>query len=175
VTPRFLSHNPGRALAEIIAISPNGFVLPFCRSAKIARCCAEKNRAKKYRRFTGRGCAQNTGKAIEISKQKARAPNRRITGAKNRKNRAGKQEEQGYRLVAPVSDWRIPGFLSRHQNQSGNAGNDEIMCFAVTWRVKRKTRPKRWGCGRANVTLHLLPCTPRAENASGIQSLPAIQ
>jgi hypothetical protein len=29
--------------------------------------------------------------------------------------------------------------------------------------------------GRANVTLHLMPCATRAANASGIESLPAIQ
>jgi hypothetical protein len=39
----------------------------------------------KYRRFTGRQCAPNTGKVVEIAKEKVRAPNRRITGAKNRK------------------------------------------------------------------------------------------
>src|SRR5580658_2128039 len=38
-----------------------------------------------------------------------------------------------------------------------------------------QTRPKRWGCGRANVTLHLLPCATRAGNASDIRSIPAIQ
>jgi hypothetical protein len=39
----------------------------------------------KYRRFTGRGCALNAGKAIEIAKKKARAPNRPITGAETGK------------------------------------------------------------------------------------------
>jgi hypothetical protein len=42
---------------------------------------------KKYRGFTGRRCVPNTGKVIEVAKEKARVPNRRGTGAKNRRNR----------------------------------------------------------------------------------------
>ena len=57
---------------------------------------------EKYRRFTGRRCAPNTAKAIEIAKEKARAPNRRETGPENRKNRAIN------RTLAPVSGGRIP-------------------------------------------------------------------
>ena len=40
--------------------------------------------------------------------------------------------------------------------------------------LKSKARPKR-GSGRANVTLHLLPCATRAGKASGIRSIPTIQ
>jgi hypothetical protein len=46
--------------------------------------------------------------------------------------------------------------------------------FAATLRLKSTTRPKRWGSGRANVTLHLLPCAARAGNTSGIGSIPTI-
>ena len=35
--------------------------------------------------------------------------------------------------------------------------------------------PEAVGSGRANVTLHLMPCTTRDEKASSIQSIPAIQ
>jgi hypothetical protein len=51
---------------------------------------AEKALVEKYRRFTGRRGAPNTGKVIEIAKEKARPPDWHVTGAKNRKNRANK-------------------------------------------------------------------------------------
>jgi hypothetical protein len=40
---------------------------------------------KKYRRSTGRRGAPNTGKVIEIAKEKARALNWRVTGAETGK------------------------------------------------------------------------------------------
>jgi hypothetical protein len=40
--------------------------------------------------------------------------------------------------------------------------------------LEKQSASKRWSFGRANVTLHLMPCAARAENASGIQSIPAI-
>jgi hypothetical protein len=54
----------------------------------------ERGPGKKYRRFTGRRCAANTAKAIENAREKALAPNRRITGAETGKNRDRKQGEQ---------------------------------------------------------------------------------
>jgi hypothetical protein len=43
-------------------------------------------------------------------------------------------------------------------------------------RIFQKQRaPEAVGSGRANVTLHLLPCAVRVENASEISSIPAIQ
>ena len=44
-----------------------------------------------------------------------------------------------------------------------------------SYAARKQTRPRPWGSGRANVTLHLLPCAARAGNANGIQSIPAIQ
>jgi hypothetical protein len=41
--------------------------------------------------------------------------------------------------------------------------------------AEKQSAPEALASGRANVTLHLLPCTARAGNASGIQSIPAIQ
>src|SRR3984957_7020005 len=40
---------------------------------------------------------------------------------------------------------------------------------------EKAKRVRSTGSGRANVTLHLMPCALRAANASEIQSIPAIQ
>src|ERR1700739_2019665 len=133
----------------------------------------------KYRRFTGRRCALNTRKAIETSKEKARALNRRITGG-NTKNRAIN------RTIAPVSSGRRGRVEAsgrafgktkdrlRETHRVEFSRGDSAAGFPLR-RPKNKARPKRRGCGRANVTLHLLPCTARAGNAKGIRSIPAIQ
>jgi hypothetical protein len=56
------------------------------RSKPVSRLRArEKPVVKKYRRFTGRRGAANTGKVIEIAKEKARALNWRVTGAETGK------------------------------------------------------------------------------------------
>src|ERR1700692_468028 len=64
-----------------------------------------------------------------------------------------------------------------------NSGRHAIGLCARRWqadpcgdlaRLKSKTRPRRCSSGRANVTLHLLPCAARAGNASGIRSIPAV-
>jgi hypothetical protein len=39
----------------------------------------------------------------------------------------------------------------------------------------KQSAPEAQGSGRANVTLHLLPCAARAWSASGIRSIPTIQ
>src|ERR1700722_12543952 len=81
----------------------------FSRFAKAVSCCDRARSlvsclttgvqstvaSEKYRRFTGRRCAPNTAKVIEIAREKALARNRRITGAETGKNGSRKQEEQG--------------------------------------------------------------------------------
>jgi hypothetical protein len=57
---------------------------------------------EKYRRFTGRRGAPNTGKVIETVKEKARAPNWRVTGAETGKT------GQMNRAIAPVSGRSTP-------------------------------------------------------------------
>jgi hypothetical protein len=56
----------------------------------------------KYRRFTRRRFSSNTGKVIEIAKKKARVLNRRVTGAKNRKNSPISRDDY-QRMVVPAS------------------------------------------------------------------------
>jgi hypothetical protein len=43
------------------------------------------------------------------------------------------------------------------------------------WPPENQCAPEALGSGRANVTLHLLPCATRGRNASGFESIPAIQ
>src|SRR5580658_6627027 len=82
-----------------------------------ARASARRSKPieEKYRRFTGRPYAKNTGQAVEIAKENARAQNRRITGAENRENRAIN------RAIAPVSGGRIPSFLFLPSQRSASA------------------------------------------------------
>ena len=129
----------------------------------------ENRPLKKYRRFTGRRCAPNTGKVIEIAKEKARALNRQITGPENRKNR------EINRTIAPVSGRALfaASCFCHRDNRRTRTTTKPCPCGDLA-RLKSKARPKRCS-GRANVTLHLLPCPARADNASGIQSIPTIQ
>ena len=78
------------------------------------------------------------------------------------------------RTPAPVADGRVSCFLFPPSRRSASARNNEIASCAVTLHLKSKARPKRCGCGRANVTLHLLRCAARAGKASGIRSIPTI-
>src|ERR1700693_6164921 len=103
---------------------------------------------EKYRRFTGRRCAPNTAKAIEIAKEKARAPKRRGTGRKNRNNRGMNS------TIAPVSGGRLPGFLFP-PSQRPQACSNEFASFAVILRLKNKPRPKRW---RPDARMSLCTC-----------------
>jgi len=76
--------NPIRIDLPVAAVLSAGARPP---AVAIATCpwspqgCSPAAAAVKYRRFTGRRCGANTGKAIEIAKENGRAPNRRITGA----------------------------------------------------------------------------------------------
>jgi hypothetical protein len=90
--------------------------------------CSPEKLPEKYRRFTGRRCAPNAAKAIEIAEEKARNLNRRKTGPENRKNRAMN------RWIAPVSGGRIPGllFLPQRDNRPPRAPTKS---FAATLRA----------------------------------------
>jgi len=79
---------------------------------------------------------------------------------------AGFVAEPGRNSQLPVSPIATIGQRAQRRNH--------VPCGDLA-RVKSKARPKRWGRGRANVTLHLLPCAAGARNASGIQSIPTIQ
>ena len=68
----------------------------------------------KYRRFTGRRFVPNTAKVIEIAEETARSPNRRITGPKNRKNKAMNR----WPLLFQMSAFPIPAIGQRVQQPS---------------------------------------------------------
>jgi hypothetical protein len=51
----------------------------------------------------------------------------------------------------------------------------EPACWQDPTPLEKQSAPEAGSSGRANVTLNLLPCTARAENASRIRSIPAIQ
>jgi hypothetical protein len=93
---------------------------------------------EKYRRFTGRRCAPNAAKAIEIAEEKARNLNRRKTGPENRKNRAMN------RWIAPVSGGRIPGLLFLPHRDNRPPRTDEILCGDLA-----RLKPKRARSGGA--------------------------
>jgi hypothetical protein len=64
-------------------------------------------------------------------------------------------------------------FCHRNNRQTRAGRRNHLLCGDLAG-LRSKARPKRC-CGRANVTLYLMPCTPRAGIASGIESIPAIQ
>jgi hypothetical protein len=84
----------------------------------------KKPAEEKYRRFTGRRGAPNTGKVIEIAKEKARPLNWRVTGAETGKT------GQINRAIAPVAggstprrDRRKPGNDAAREPLSGGPGS----------------------------------------------------
>jgi hypothetical protein len=82
-----------------------------------------KRPSKKIQVIYRRRCAPNTGKALEIAKEKARAPDRRVTGAKTGKNRAIN------RTIAPASGGRIPGFyFCRRDNRQTPRQRNRVLC-----------------------------------------------
>jgi hypothetical protein len=142
------------------------------------------------------------GKAIEIAKEKARALNRPYreisAGPRSLQNfsRAPRRVlDEEVPLSGIFASLQIQGIYRRF------TGNREIRFFgsgvarsvrpgrvrreaigpwraqqrAVSVALEQQNAPEAVGSGRANVTLHLLPCAARAEGASGIQSIPAIQ
>jgi hypothetical protein len=75
-----------------------------CQRRRGVRAVVKENFAK-YRRFTGRKCAPTAGKVIEIAQEKARALNRRITGAETGKNRTGNRKNRAINRTPPF----VPG------------------------------------------------------------------
>jgi hypothetical protein len=99
--------------------------------------------------------------------------------SRRRKNNAKQWKEQWETMKKQCEEqweerWnsRKSARLPTSGDVRGEAGNGAAREAGPV--AKSKARPKRWGFGRANVTLHLMPCTARAGNASGIRSIPAI-
>jgi hypothetical protein len=95
---------------------------------------------EKYRRSTGRRFAPNSAKALEIVKEKARAPNRRITGSKTGPETGRTGQLTGCSLLAGVN----PSYAALKSKARPKRQLRTRECHSALIAMRRSRRKRKW-------------------------------